>query len=484
MRAARMAMNPIIFNNFELLVPDSTITNTGWTLTGAATAHAALADESDSTYVQANGGAGGYTLKVGFADPIADLGRTVKAIEFTGNLGGIIGGVTYPSSLTLAPSSLTTGATVPSNLAEAIDNLNPTGFQSQLIGADGTAVSLSDMTGLTLQFTGALDTYNSPIYRVGKLRAKVWYAASALVLWRPITIPSGSTLLFSVAYGNSTFVASGTPTGVNNTAFATSSDGITWTARSGGANSKTYNHLAFGNGVFVALCSASTDALYSTDGISWSTAAGINKTIKSVCFANGTFVAISGSGTQTARAFTSTDGATWTARTTPNVDISWRYIAYANGVYCGIGDDGGGTPYVMTSSDGTTWTLTDETSTGLPNVHAGSSSRFVGVKVRDSYYSTNGTSWTKVTNAFPSRYTAQMVVHDGTRFIAFGTYSGSGPLLPLVYVSSDGSSWSAVTNQTMTSISGTPAVTTCMVYQGGRYYLVGGDKLRVSQELT
>lgn len=467
-------MNPVDFPNYELLSPDSTLVDPhNWTITGGSTIHGVLADESDSTFIYINNG--DSTTKVGFSDPRADRGRSVKAVDFQASTGG---GRQLANPTELVPSSipaiaLSFGGDIGSGL-----------HQGTLLSADGLALLASDLNAMTLQWTTANNTYFVPQYQMNKVRARIWYAAKSLVLWRPITI-AGSNSFRSIAYGNDVLVASRSASSSSTSnSFATSADGITWTSRSGGSNNKQYQSLAFGNGVFVAIQNAGgTATLYSADGINWSGATGIDKVITSVCFGNGVFVAIANTGTQNARAFTSTDGQTWTPRTTPNDTYAlWNVIAYANGKFCAVGQQSDGIQKVMTSTDGISWTLTDISSTTGPYLLlATDGSRFVGSNGPDAYYSTNGTSWTRVINAFPGLGLGS-IMHDGTSFVCVGT--SAIPRI-LAYRSSDGVTWTAATDQLMIS-GGAYGYTGngAMTYLNGRYLIAGGSQIYASQELT
>lgn len=59
--------------------PDATTSNTGVSITGAATAHAALSDDSDSSYVTTD--ASGDELVLGCAEPSIPAGAVIKGLE-------------------------------------------------------------------------------------------------------------------------------------------------------------------------------------------------------------------------------------------------------------------------------------------------------------------------------------------------------------------------------------------------------------------
>ncbi|WNW10135.1 sialidase family protein [Pseudomonas sp. DTU_2021_1001937_2_SI_NGA_ILE_001] len=121
------------------------------------------------------------------------------------------------------------------------------------------------------------------------------------------------------------------------------------------AASAIYTDMAYGNGVFVALTTATTYCT-STNGINWtSRTMPVNTYWRGITFANGVFVAICYNGV-----YTSTDGVTWTSRNTETGN--WTGVAYGNGIWLitsATGSTTGGTnAKTLTSSDnGVTWAV-------------------------------------------------------------------------------------------------------------------------------
>ena len=95
-----------------------------------------------------------------------------------------------------------------------------------------------------------------------------------------------------------------------------------------------------------------------------------------MAFGNGLFVAVGWNGTIT----TSTDGTTWTARTSNMSTNTLKGVVYANSLWVVVGEGGGttNTGGVAYSTDGTTWTRKSQSLT-----------------VGSTYYSVawNGTNW-------------------------------------------------------------------------------------------
>lgn len=83
------------------------------------------------------------------------------------------------------------------------------------------------------------------------------------------TIETGLSGLVDITYGNGLFVAISN-NGLQNS-IVTSPDGITWTIRSLPVTITypTFSKIAFGNGIFLAICSAGNKFAYSNDGITW-----------------------------------------------------------------------------------------------------------------------------------------------------------------------------------------------------------------------
>ena len=110
-------------------------------------------------------------------------------------------------------------------------------------------------------------------------------------------------------------------------AAASSTDGITWTARTL-PSSTSWQSVTYGDGTFVVV-SDSEAAASSTDGITW-TARTLpsSATWLSVTYGDGTFFAVALS---SAAAASSTDGITWTARTLPS-SAGWHSVTYAEDI--------------------------------------------------------------------------------------------------------------------------------------------------------
>jgi hypothetical protein len=112
-----------------------------------------------------------------------------------------------------------------------------------------------------------------------------------------VAVPGGQ--FWGGGYGNGTYVILGAQT-----PFATSTDGLSWTARTAAIFSGlAFNFVAFGNGLFVTASTAagaSRNIAISLDGINWTnqtttTAIG-NMQFQAGTYANGMFVLLAGNG--------------------------------------------------------------------------------------------------------------------------------------------------------------------------------------------
>jgi len=239
-----------------------------------------------------------------------------------------------------------------------------------------------------------------------------------------------------MAFGNSIYVlpsASGTTTD-----WRTSTDGATWTARTGpGVNAG--RSIGFGMGIFVVFNSAS-NMYTSTDDITWTShAAGLSASFNCevIFYGGGLWVAMGQNGSTQDLAYTSTNGTTWTARTVPAI-AGYERIAYGNSIYVATAGTlwSGSTTTYATSPDGVTWTSRTLPFTSTVGGLVFANGKFwmlpsnVGTAI---WSSTDGINWTS--NAIsPTIGANRGLAFDGTIFAAIdnvGTFS----------VSADGLNW-------------------------------------------
>lgn len=161
--------------------------------------------------------------------------------------------------------------------------------------------------------------------------------------------------------------------------------GTNWTAQ---AATLYYGGQVYAGGMFVA---AGFDLFTSTDGITWTTRtspAGFGDAID-IAYGNGTFVAISSNGAN--RVATSTDGINWTSRTAAE-NNTWNNIAYGNGLFVAVSYDG--TNRIMTSPNGVTWTARNVPAQAWEDVAYGNGRFVVNAFGGQTLTSFDGISWT------------------------------------------------------------------------------------------
>lgn len=234
--------------------------------------------------------------------------------------------------------------------------------------------------------------------------------------------------------------------------------GMTWTSRTP-ATATQWDAVAYGAGLYVAVSTSGTGnrVMTSPDGITWtSRTSAADYNWSDITFGNGLFVAVATSGT-TDRIMTSPDGITWTLRTSPNNPL--RGVTYGNGKFVAVGTSG----TIATSSDGITWSTETPVANTLSCVAYGNG-LFVAcaLSVGAVYYSTDGSSWTLVSDAnFP--LWADITYGAGV-FVGVGTYAGLGR----VWTSPDGATW---TERDATSTN----VWTHVAYGGGLFVAVANN---------
>lgn len=195
-----------------------------------------------------------------------------------------------------------------------------------------------------------------------------------------------------------------------------SADGVEWekvTTRVGTtAVTDDFYEIAYGNGVLVALCDYGK-IHYSTDGgNTWTTR---NYSIvtewSGLAFGNGKFVIMSGSPGYP-YTYYSTDGHTWTRVSEPSLTSEVFGVKYVgNKFFAYTIDDSGREEDVWVSDDGITWTdITDAFTYGYATTWVAYAFGKYYINTGNyMYYSTNGTTWTRMsgnTSAWPYCATA------------------------------------------------------------------------------
>lgn len=268
-----------------------------------------------------------------------------------------------------------------------------------------TSVSITGNLGLnnwsnTISFTTTVYSlsYGNGIYSAGGLDAWYWRSTDG-VNWSGTKILAFSgNPVWSVLNANGLYLAA---VGTN---ILSSLDAVTWTTRH---NYTTTYAMTFGNGLYLAGGEAdmsSASIRTSTDGITWTnrTSTFGNGTVYGIEYGNNVYVAVAAlnfSGGGEVR--TSTNGITWTTRTLA-VNTGIYGLAYGNGIFVAGGDGG----RIQTSTDGITWTSrTSNFGTGRIRKVLYGDGGFLAVgqdggASTSHVVSTDGITWTTRTNTF------------------------------------------------------------------------------------
>jgi len=248
-----------------------------------------------------------------------------------------------------------------------------------------------------------------------------------------------------------------------------STGSTTWTLRKFiNTSESAYASIAYnGSNLYVAAGGAGVLAT-STDGITWTdrtSGFGANN-IRTVAYGNGLFVAVGDQGTIT----TSTDGITWTARTANmSTNRIWS-VTYANSLWVAVGLGGGATNTggIIYSSDGLTWTRKSQSLT-------------VGTTYYDVIW--NGTNWVVTANAATNNMLYASTPSGTWTAIAF--VSGAGDLGKIIYdgtrtIVAYSTDWYYTTSATMASpskyfgINSTAYYPQRTAYYNSKIYMVNG----------
>jgi len=154
------------------------------------------------------------------------------------------------------------------------------------------------------------------------LYAQVGLIKDGVFTWTAGTVLGTANQLIGLTYGNGVYVTAG-----QGGYLATSTDAITWTARTSGTTS-AINSLTYGNGIFVYAGAGGVLAT-STNAITWTArTSGTTSIINEVIYGNGLYVYAGAGGVLR----TSTDAITWTARTSGTTQVI-NSIIYGSGSY-------------------------------------------------------------------------------------------------------------------------------------------------------
>lgn len=192
-----------------------------------------------------------------------------------------------------------------------------------------------------------------------------------------------------------------------------------------------YNHVAYGNGKFVAVGWQGWVAT-STDGAAWNRKKVDSVDIWTVIFIEetGQFMAAGNGG----KILTSSNGTSWSSYI-QSFRKTINGLAYGNGKYIAACSDG----YILTSSDGKSWTKTQPTTQHLFAASYGNGVYVVGGRNSAVLSSENGTSW-KARTSNGGENNIRDAIWTGNQFVMVGEHNGGGKS-SVVIVSADGINW-------------------------------------------
>ena len=254
-----------------------------------------------------------------------------------------------------------------------------------------------------------------------------------------------------------------------------------WLVRSPFPPQGTINAVTYGSGTFVAVGCDDGELGYvprsivltSTDGATWTQRTSPVATwgsLYGVTYGNGTFVAVGGFDNTSTSPFilTSPDGITWTERASPITGVgAFLSVTYGNGLFVIAG-----TSCIVSSPDGITWTTRYGLSPSTPDKYfygvAYGKGSFVAVGFdfgNDNLIilsSPDGATWTKRTS--PSGGSLSGITFGNDTFVAVGGAGGA-----LVLTSPDGITWTAQTSPHPLRLNG-------ITYGNGIFMAVGGTQ--------
>lgn len=257
--------------------------------------------------------------------------------------------------------------------------------------------------------------------------------------WTSRTSSFSTTSINGVASnGTSLYVAVG-----NSGTLATSPDAITWTQRTSSFSTSAIRAVAYGNGYWVAV-GASGKIATSTDGTTWTQRTSpTGNQLECVSYGNNVWVASGASGTVISTGSDPTTG--WTTRTSTltNNGIFNHYSTL--GTIWVAGHDDGTTGAFASSTDGTTWTARTSAVSLTYGGNRGGADNDADVIVLGAsasiQTSTNGTTWTSRTSAYGT-YSCKSVASDNQGNFLIASYNGVANT-GFAQSSSDGTTWTA-----------------------------------------
>lgn len=279
----------------------------------------------------------------------------------------------------------------------------------------------------------------------------------------------------SVRWGNGIYVAIASDTTnapiTEISPIMTSIDGIIWTSRNAPSNLR-WNSLTYGthSNLFVSVSSTGTGSrvMTSEDSIHWSLrSTPVDANWNSVTYGKNLFVAVSGTSSlyngTSSRVMWSTNGISWTSSNSPS-NSNWKSVTYGDDKFVAVADSGTSSR-VMWSTDGISWTSSNAASSASWNSITYGNGLFVSVAKQTGtnrvMYSSDAISWTLST--CPSSPWTE-VTYGNNLFVAVADTTAVNQIMTSV----DGLSW-------MTQSTNNTSNLTSVVYGDNLYVAVSDD---------
>lgn len=267
------------------------------------------------------------------------------------------------------------------------------------------------------------------------------------------------TIWGSICYGNGKFVAVDSD-GVYGATYST--DGIDWFQANGIDDASSWRQVCYGDSKFVA-AGTGDKAAYSADGIDWTEVelpVCNNGYYNSICYGNGKFIAVADSESFVVY---STDGINWESSELPS-SYEQPYICYGDNKFVMVNNSG---PVVI-SDDGINWTEYDLPFDTIWRSICYGNGKFViadsdGFGICGALYSADGINWEYSNGLNPD--SCWYVFYANDRFIAFDNYDGTRTIA----TSTNGINWTEVKTFEVNSYPSLLSV----CYGDGKYVAVG-----------
>ena len=330
---------------------------------------------------------------------------------------------------------------------------NPSGFQQQTKFAFipteyiREAIITSRLVEYTLPVWDLLLTDSSAnvtdnfSIALGTGTNSILYSANGLA-WFPV---SGTQFTISgsrVAWDGSLWFAVGA--GTNRIIW--SSNGTSWSTN-GLTVPSTFtagNDVASNGTLWLALGTGTTPVIRTTNSLNWTDVPVTGLTTGKAVAWNGSSWVLGGVGTSSL--YSSSDGVNWTAAVSGAFSIECNGVATNGRDWVAVGDDTSSS--VAYSSNGSTWTKSALfTNRGNGIAWNGKMWLAVGEGTDQIYYSTTGTSWSKVgVTTFGTSSIGNSIAWNSNLWIATGTWysSDNSSVLSSIITSLDGLAWTPI----------------------------------------